>query len=219
MHWQEESDGFAEFVIEGLVLGNTAICFAKVCDRVDQLFAEERAELSQMARKRKAAFSTGRWCAHRAQEALGGTSSAIKRVKRVPLWPAGISGSITHTDVYAGAVVSSDQAVGVDLEQLDRLHDGLHKTLFTEKERLLLDEYRPGADTIMFSAKEAGYKAVFPIGQAFIGFHEAEIALDENSQTFVIDYVGNHEPNNVFSRGVGYWRIAYNHVFTLFVIG
>lgn len=218
MHWQDESDGFGEFVIESLDLADTAIMFAGVCDRVEQLFPEEQDELEPMAPKRKAGFSSGRWCAHRAQETLGLMPTPVQRENRAPVWPNGLNGSITHTDQFAGAIVSRNHAVGIDLEQLDRLHDGLHKTLFTENELELLGNYDQNADTIMFSAKEAGYKAVFPIGQEFIGFHEAEIHLNENAQTFIIDYIGEHNPNEILNTGRGYWRIAHDHVFTLFVI-
>ena len=68
----------------------------------------------------------------------------------------------------------------------------------------------------MFSAKEAGYKAIFPVGKEFVGFKEAEIVLDEAAQTFKIRYLGDHEPNKALNGGEGRWAIALDHVFTFF---
>lgn len=218
MHWQNGSDGFDAFVIEGLELGKTAIHFAQLADRGDQLFDEERAELARMAPRRHAGFSSGRWCAHQAQAQLALTPQPVGRVKRVPLWPDDVHGSITHTEKIAAAVVSLERHMGIDLEQLGRLHEGLYKTLFTENEKAALSQSGEHADSIMFSAKESGYKAIYPLGQQFIGFHEAEISLNQNQRTFSIRYLGDHKPNEALNNGQGYWQIADAHVLTLFVI-
>ena len=218
MHWQNGSDGFNAFVIKGLDLGKTAIHFAQLADRAHLLFDKEQAELTRMALKRQAGFSSGRWCAHQAQAQLALTPQAVGRAKRAPVWPDGVHGSITHTERIAAAVVSLDRHVGIDLERLNRLHEGLYKTLFTENEKAALSHAGQHADSIMFSAKESGYKAVYPLGHQFIGFHEAEISLNQNEQTFSIRYLGDHKPNEALNRGQGYWQIADAHVLTLFVI-
>lgn len=218
MHWQDESDGFSAFVINGLNLEATALRFARLADRAHLLFDEERAELSRMAPKRQVSFSSGRWCAHQAQRQLGLTPQPIGRVGRVPVWPQKLCGSITHSKEIAVAAVSLERHIGVDLEQLGRLHAGLHNTLFTAREKATLSQYGQHADAIMFSAKESGYKAIYPLGRQFIGFHEAEINLNQTQQTFSIDYIGAHGPNKALNKGRGYWQIADAHILTLFVI-
>ena len=87
--------------------------------------------------------------------------------------------------------------------------------LFTENERKVVEEKTA---TMMFSAKEAGYKAIYPIGQQFIGFKEAEIELDPASQQFRIKYLGRHKPNKLLEKGKGYWQLIDNQLMTLFTI-
>lgn len=211
-----ERPEFSELLPTGFTMANTAITFATIKDRVDELSHAERAELHPMAPKRQAGFSTGRYCAARAQDLLGQAPQPVRRKDRVPIWPDGLWGSITHTEEIAAAVASIDKSVGIDLEELDRMHEGLHKTLFTERELDALSGYDSVADTIMFSAKEAGYKAIYPIGKKFIGFHDAEIELDEASMTFRIRYLGDHKPNEALNDGEGRWSVALDHVFTIF---
>ena len=219
MRTEFEREEFAQLLPDGLAMAETALSIAAISDRVDLLSGEEKAELSPMAPKRQAGFSSGRYCAARAQSLLKRDPEPILREERTPIWPQGLWGSITHTEHIAAAMVSSVRSVGIDLEELDRMHEGLHKTLFTENELVALANYSVGADTIMFSAKEAGYKAIYPVGKKFIGFHEAEIELDESSQTFKIRYVGDHEPNKALNSGEGRWAIALDHVFTFFQLG
>jgi 4'-phosphopantetheinyl transferase EntD len=70
----------------------------------------------------------------------------------------------------------------------------------------------------MFSAKEAGYKAIFPYGRRFIGFHDARIELDLSQQQFRVRYLGDHKPNSLLDSGIGYWHCADGHVLTIFVL-
>lgn len=216
MQWQSENDRFDALRPEGLDLGGSALVITEVADRTAQLSSEEQGELAPMAPKRKAGFSSGRYCAAQAQALLHLPVMPVLRNERVPVWPEGIWGSITHTDRLAAAVVSVKHSIGIDLEQLDRLHEGLYETLFTERELDDLSGYGPAADTIMFSAKESGYKAIYPIGKKFIGFQEAEIVLNEDTQTFTIEYRGDHAPNKHLNTGQGFWTVAHDHVFTIF---
>jgi 4'-phosphopantetheinyl transferase EntD len=71
---------------------------------------------------------------------------------------------------------------------------------------------------VAFAAKEAGYKAVFPIGGAYIGFQEASIDLNWQAQRFHIRYHGDHQPNRALESGVGYWRLTDSHVIVFFAI-
>ena len=70
----------------------------------------------------------------------------------------------------------------------------------------------------MFSAKEAGYKAIYPLGQRFIGFHEARIELDLARQQFRIKYLGSHTANKLLDAGTGYWHRGQDHVLTIFTL-
>ena len=217
MQWHFTDDCLAGFQLD-LNLAECAIVFTHVQDHTASIFSEEQQALAVMAPKRQSAFSSGRWCARAAQELLGLPPQPVLRDERVPKWPQGINGAITHSKEIAAAAVSLKAHIGVDIEQLDRLHEGLHKTVFTKLENRALQTLGEEGATIMFSAKESGYKAVYPIGQSFIGFQEAEITLNEDDCTFSIDYLGDHPPNEALNDGIGYWRVHQDHVLTMFVI-
>src|SRR5215469_17508082 len=70
------------------------------------LSAQELSCVSHCANERIEQFAAGRLCARRALEALGIAGfSLLTAPDRRPLWPAGVTGSITHTAGYAAAVV------------------------------------------------------------------------------------------------------------------
>ena len=96
----------------------------------------------------------------------------------------------------------------------------LWNSLFTEAEQQSLKNHELGdlAATVAFSAKEAGYKAIHPLAKQFIPFHDAEIQIEANTQTFRISYLGSHTANQALERGQGYFSHCFDHVFTLFVI-
>lgn len=199
-------------------VAGTAVAMAPVADYRDQLFASEAAALEPMAERRQRGFSSGRHCAHLAQQTLGLTPEPIGRADRIPIWPSSSVGSITHTNAVAAAVASTRlTSVGIDLEVAGRVEEKLYRMLFTASETSRLSNYEFDAATVAFSAKEAGYKAIYPLGQKFIGFKEAEIELGDQ-HTFSITYLGSHAPNQALEQGWGYWRIHDDHVLTVFVI-
>jgi 4'-phosphopantetheinyl transferase EntD len=219
VHWRFEDDSLREFADTMPDIAKTSVVIATVTDHCDQLFAEERDELEPMAQVRQFGFSSGRHAAHLAQSALGLDPAAIGRQQRVPIWPNTCIGSITHTDRFAGAAASTElTALGLDMEEAGRVDEKLHRMLFTEKEAKMLNALPQGAPTVAFSAKESGYKAIYPIGQQFIGFKEAEIDLDWARQRFTIDYVGDHAPNKALNSGQGFWQVHADHVLTVFII-
>jgi len=78
--------------------------------------------------------------------------------------PEGICGSITHTMGYAAALVAGRDrfaGVGVDAEHVGGVTEKLWPRLFNESERAMLMERddRAIAATVLFSAKEACFKA------------------------------------------------------------
>ena len=71
--------------------------------------------------------------------------------------------------------------------------------------------------TLAFSAKEAGYKAIYPLGRTYIGFQEVEVSL-HNDGTFGFRYFGDNPVNQLLEQGQGYWLERDDHILTLFVI-
>ena len=87
------------------------------------------------------------------------------------MWPAGIRGSMTHCAGYAAAAVgpiSRISAIGIDAEPDAPLPDGVLDLVATaaERDRLAVTPRKPDIphwDRLLFSAKEAVYKAWFPL--------------------------------------------------------
>ncbi len=152
----------------------------------ERLHPLERALVAQAVDVRKAEFGDARWCAHQALAQLGAnTEQPILRGERgMPLWPKGFVGSITHTTGLRAAVAAPSSAVlavGLDVEPAQPLPDGICSTIARPGELRQLDRLRAGglacADRLLFCAKEATYKAWFPLAHRFLDFDEAEIEL------------------------------------------
>jgi 4'-phosphopantetheinyl transferase EntD len=205
-------------------LPDTAVTIAPIQDYRAQLIGDEHLCLESMAEQRQIEFSSGRYCLHQCQNLLDLKPAAILRKSRHPIWPTkNYIGSISHCDIAAAAIISSqNRSIGLDIERTSRVGVKVLDTLFTAKEKQAFEllanksnEYLPG---IAFSAKESGYKAIYPIGGEFIGFQEAEIRLDLQTNTFYIDYLGEYPPNRALNSGHGYWQVQGEYVLTIFVI-
>ena len=219
MRWQHLHPELSGFEVGMPDLPNTALVLSKIDNYCEELFPQESLELERMAQPRQFGFASGRHCAHLGQQLLGLEPLPITRNKREPVWPQQCIGSITHSEVVAAAVVSTTlNGVGIDIEEAGRVDEKLYRLLFTEAEKQHISQLGADAATVIFSAKEAGYKAIYPIGRQFIGFLEAEIQIHPQTQTFSIRYLGEHAPNMQLNEGKGFWREHNGQVMTLFVL-
>lgn len=147
-------------------------------DWVPALLPEEQAVVERSVPMRRAEFARGRWCAHKALDALGGPSDAIlPGAGREPRWPNGFVGSITHTADFVAAVVAPDpyRGLGIDVELNRQLPAGVREHVLTasEQQRGMSHEL----ELVTFCAKEAVYKAVYPLTQSWLDFPDVEIHL------------------------------------------
>ena len=219
MLWQILDPDFAAFGGALPDIEGCAVSLCRVVDHRESLLGVEQEEIGSMVEKRQFGFSSGRRCAHLVQAQLGLEPQAVGRQDRMPIWPKPGVGSITHSDEVAAAIASlRHRGVGIDIEQTDRVDEKLYRILFTQAEQQNLNAYGFDAATVILSAKEAGYKSIFPIGRKFIGFQDAEIILNPENCSFTISYLGDHHPNEALNEGVGYWCEAHGHVLTVFVI-
>jgi 4'-phosphopantetheinyl transferase EntD len=151
--------------------------------------APEQALVEKSVPKRQREFALGRTCARMALETLGHGEAVIGRsASGAPLWPAGIIGSITHTSGYAAAVACAlphFSGIGVDAERVGGVTQNLWPRLFDARERdtlLALDDAdRPAVATLLFSAKEACYKAWGGVGP--LAFQEIQVTPKEGGFT------------------------------------
>jgi 4'-phosphopantetheinyl transferase EntD len=154
--------------------------------------AEERA-VARAVEKRRREFATGRACARRALELLGLPAQPVPAGERgEPLWPAGVVGSITHCHGYRGCAVGrADEllTIGIDAEPHESLPDGLLGDVAAPAEAEMLRRLAAGApeihwDRLLFSAKEAVYKAWFPLARRWLGFEDAALEIDAGRRSF-----------------------------------
>ena len=156
----------------------------------DELYPEE-AELVRLAvEKRRREFATGRACARAALGRLGVAPAPIGSGPRgEPLWPDGIVGAITHCDGFRAAAVAraADVAsVGIDAEPAEPLPAGILDSVASPEERRMLAGLGPGVpfDRLLFCAKEAIYKAWYPLASAWLGFEDVRLAIDVPAAAF-----------------------------------
>lgn len=103
----------------------------------------------------------------------------LKTGSGAPNWPAGIVGSMSHDARLAVAAVamrSDFGALGIDVEPAEALPPELLDTVATPRERAAIahDPYR---GRLLFAAKEAVYKAVYPLDRTFLDHHDVEVDL------------------------------------------
>ncbi|WP_344998151.1 4'-phosphopantetheinyl transferase family protein [Tsukamurella soli] len=149
------------------------------------LFPREAAEIERAVEKRRREYTTVRHLAREALAELGiGPVAILKGDRGQPLWPRGVVGALTHCEGFRGAVVGfamGIRTVGIDAEPHLPLPDGVLGTVSVPAERDALAA-RPedglAWDRLLFCAKEATYKAWFPITGRWLGFEDAEITFE-----------------------------------------
>jgi 4'-phosphopantetheinyl transferase EntD len=152
-----------------------------------ELFPEEEALVVRAVDKRRREFTTATACARTVLAAVGfGPAPILPGEGGAPQWPPGIVGSITHCAGYRAAAAARAcdvLTIGLDAEPDEALPSGVLKavSLPGERERLRdLTAAAPGAcwDRLLFCAKEATYKAWFPLARCWLGFEDADITIN-----------------------------------------
>ena len=148
------------------------------------LFPAEEAVVRTAGPRRRAEFTAGRRCAREALARLGLPAAPVPTGRAgEPLWPAGVTGSITHCAGYlacAVAHVTDVAAIGIDAEPDDGLPAGLIESLATGAERAWLAGQEAAApmvhwDRLLFSAKEAAAKLWYPLTGRWPQFRQVAV--------------------------------------------
>jgi len=176
--------------------GQLGQAFGVACSGVDgnpeSLYPEERIAIQQAVPRRQREFAAGRQAAREAMARMGLPALAIPCAPdRSPIWPQGVTGSITHNTRSCVVVVcrlESGYAVGIDLETDSPLEPALWDTICTPEERHWIQAQpmplRGVWATRMFSAKEAFYKWQYPRTRQMLEFHDVQVALNPCDLTF-----------------------------------
>jgi enterobactin synthetase component D len=180
-------------------------------------------DIRQAVAKRQREFLAGRYCAARALAHAGylGEGWLPLGEDRLPVWPAGWIGSISHSHFCAVAVATlstSCRALGVDMEPLvnTAVAADIESSVACRDELELLDNLpRESRVTLLFSAKEALFKALYPQARRFHDFKAARLqGIDGNGLRLQLSKPwGDHLPEG-FEVTVRF-AVCDGHVYSL----
>ena len=185
------------------------------------LWPGEEQSVARAVHKRVAEFTAGRHAARRALAALGESPVAIpRRADRTPEWPIGIVGSISHCAGYCGAVVARSAALrglGLDVEPAGSVRPAVWSQIARPGEIEAGGGVTdPGWATVLFSGKEAFYKAQHAITKSWVGFRDVEL-LRVDARHFEIVATPDTPPQvAVLLPDRGTYLVTPSHVFTAF---
>jgi 4'-phosphopantetheinyl transferase EntD len=201
---------------------NTVCVAGRIADYTGDLAEADRLRISNSVNERRQEFSTGRYFAKHALSFLGFRSSdPLGLDGRRPVWPKGVTGSISHSDTLAFVIVSNHpwlKGLGVDIEPATAPPPATDRLVFTRTELdRISDENRLFA-TRLFSAKEAVFKAVNPIAKKMIGFQDVELEFGDAASCFSARYTGANRSNRIMQRGLGVSTVYRAHIISSFFI-
>jgi enterobactin synthetase component D len=206
---EQEYGGFIQSIDAELILLDEPalslplyrICYS-VDDYCDRLFHDYGISPigghGSISIKRKAEYLAGRIAAKYALDNAGYSSHEVTSgAYRQPLWPKGLIGSISHSDRQAIAAVMPVnhvlyQGIGIDIEAVmaPALADDVKQQILSAEELATVSQIGVSFElalTIVFSAKESLFKAVFNDIQSYMEFSDASlIQLDRNGGFMLI---------------------------------
>ncbi len=167
------------FSLAGITVHQIAFDPATYTD-ADLLWLPHHPRFASAGRKRKTDHLAGRIAAFSALKASGTTAVPGIGNSGEPLWPAGISGSITHSGTLALAVAGVYSLIGIDYEAILDENEAIEiksGIVDATEEAVLAKSGLPFALalTLAFSAKESLFKALFPAVQDYMGFESARV--------------------------------------------
>jgi 4'-phosphopantetheinyl transferase EntD len=179
---------------------------------VNALLPEERQYVARAMSKRVQEFAAGRVCARAALAQLGYAAVALPMGEdRAPQWPAGVTGSITHTDGFCAAVAATTariRALGLDVEPAASVKPELWHRICGPDELATVQsqDARTAIETatLIFSAKEAFYKCQHTLTGQWLGFSDISITIETDG--FI---VRPSRPLQITDQFPGPWRGKY----------
>ncbi|MEJ1193554.1 4'-phosphopantetheinyl transferase superfamily protein [Pseudarthrobacter sp. CCNWLW207] len=147
-----------------------------------------------------------RECARLGPARLGHEPVPLPRLPQGgPAWPAGIVGSLTHCAGYRAAIVgrtSAGRSAGIDAEPRRPLPPGVMELISSAGEQGLVGRLRVAAphihwDTLLFCAKEAVYKAWFPLARTWVPMTQAAVWLGTEGSFRVAIRLRENQPGDL----------------------
>ncbi|MCC5960633.1 MAG: 4'-phosphopantetheinyl transferase superfamily protein [Rhodobacteraceae bacterium] len=170
----------------------------------EQLVIPTPPQFQNMAPKRQVDFLAGRLAAAMGLDALGRGGCAVGiGADRVPVWPMGTTGSISHTSGICASLVSrdADLSCGIDTEHVATggSLDAIYRKCLSESEHAFAFREKwypaPVAATLLFSAKETVFKAFYPRVRRFFGFESAEMVSIDRPDSLIMRLTESLHPD------------------------
>jgi len=186
-------------------------------------------ELDRAVVKRQAEFLAGRYAAKQVILKSGFLNGEVPPIQigdhRSPIWPPGIIGSITHNHSKAiCAIIKDDKSayIGIDLEEQisTRTASNIEELVLKDSEKKILTQQGASdalAITIIFSAKESLFKALYPIIKIYFGFELAQVmSADLRKGTLTLELESSiREKMGINSSYLCNFHIGQKKVFTM----
>jgi 4'-phosphopantetheinyl transferase EntD len=185
----------------------------------------ERERITSAVEHRQREFAAGRMMARALLDHLDQhTDALLSDSDRVPVWPSAVVGSITHCRTLCAVAVASravSAGIGIDVEPARPLDPGLHAMILRDAERSRVDALpaalRPLGALLVFSIKEAVYKAIYPERRQFLDFQQVEIVF-AGEDGFIAEVLVPGASLPGLSHISGRYRIADGHVASAVVL-
>lgn len=192
----------------------------------DGILPEERAVVAHAGPKRRHEHAAGRTLARRLCADLGvrDMGPLLADADDVPSWPDEVIGSISHCDTLCIVVVARRtlaRGIGVDIEPAAPLPEGVDGLVLFEPDRAGLRAFRelprPFAERLVFSAKEAAYKAIFPLARRSLEFDEMAVTAHPGGELWATLRTAC-PPFAAGERFQGRWALHEGHLVTAFTL-
>ena len=176
--------------INCLLPKNVISVVEKISETQGELYPEEAHFVRKAIDKRVREFTSGRTCARSVLNKLGYPKCMLLvGVKREPLWPNDIIGSISHDGEYCIAAAARRKdcsLLGIDVAIASPLDDNLIRYICSEEEVHKIvhsNSFDVGVDPykLVFSIKESVFKCLFPRVLTVFGFLDVAVSFEPNT--------------------------------------
>ena len=182
---RDRANGIVTTIVDSEIVVAERSLF-EIANDLTALYPAEKAAIVSAVAKRQHEFIAGRVLA---REALYQLRESPRPVlcgnNRSPIWPDGVVGSISHTTHWCAAALAHSEkirSIGIDVEEESPLENALFPMVLGSDELMAIEglsiRKRGMAGKIIFSAKEAFYKAQYPLTKKFLDFHAVHVYLD-----------------------------------------
>ncbi|WP_374188772.1 4'-phosphopantetheinyl transferase family protein [Rhizobium rhizogenes] len=204
-----------------------ALSYDPGCKFTDPLWPGEADHVSAAVTVRKSEYVAARSAARRAMGELGLPLGSIGRSNTgAPVWPAGVIGSLSHGAGDAIAVVGSRSNVltlGIDLEAAIPLPEDIASGVIMPEDQVEAANLRlhhpKSWQMVIFSAKEAFYKAYHQYTAEFVDFGAIFLRFNLDEAGYSGDFHCIPRDDRLNSRGLlqhlsGRWLVHSGKIYT-----